>query len=265
MNRFARFAALAALAVPLSASALLIRPDRDDAEYVELATKYVSTVAIDVPGGGEGVIIREQWILTSARVGAVLKAMKSPARIRIGTRDIKVDGVYVHPTWRAGSNSGDIALLHLAGPAKIEPTPLYASDDEAGKTVVIVGTGETGKLGDKALRLDHKSRAGINTIDRLSPKTFAMTVKTGDDASDLQAAFTTSESGAPAYFQTESQELFVIGVASSTKGENSDGLVNAGDSQVFVRISAYVPWIEGTIEKAAKDEVDKLLDGSKSS
>ncbi|HLX22953.1 MAG TPA: trypsin-like serine protease [Usitatibacter sp.] len=265
MNRFVRFAAVAALAVPLSVPALLIRPDRDDAEYLEMATKYVSAVPIDVPGGGEGVLIGAQWILTSARVGATLKAMKSPPVIKVGTRGLKVDGVYVHPVWRPGSNSSDIALVHLAGAAKIEPTPLYRNDDEAGKGVVIVGNGETGKLGDKVLRQDHKARAGINTIDRLSPKVFGMTVKSGDEASDLQAAFTTSESGAPAYFQNEAKELFVIGIASSSKDENSDGLVNAGDTQVFVRVSAYVPWIEETIEKAAKDEVNKLLDGSKSS
>jgi hypothetical protein len=200
-----------------------------------------------------------------ARVGTALKAMKSPPPIKVGNRDIKVAGVYVHPAWRPGANSGDIALVHLAGAAKADPTPLYRGDDEAGKSVVIVGSGDTGKLGDKTLRRDRKMRAGINTIDRLSPKTFAMKVKAGDDASDLQAAFTASESGAPAYFQNESNELFVMGLASSTKDENSDGLVGAGDSQILVRVSAYVPWIEETMEKAARDEVDKLLDGSKSS
>ncbi len=253
--KFARFAALAALTIPFSVSALLIRADRDDAEYVEMATRYVSAVSIDVPGGGEGVLIGAQWILTSARVGSALKAEKSPPAIKIGTRDLKIDGVYVHPTWRAGSNSGDIALVHLAGAAKIESTPLYRSEDEAGKSVVIVGNGETGKLGDKVLRKDHKARAGINTIDRLSPKIFAMTVKSGDEASDLQAAFTASESGAPAYFENESKELFVIGIASSTK----DG------DQIFVRISAYVPWIEETQDKAAREDVQKLFDGSHSS
>ena len=260
-----RFIALVTAFTATAGQALLIRPDRDDAEYVEMATKYVSAVAIDIPGGGEGVLINAQWILTSARVGATLKEMKSPPSIKVGPREHKIKGVYVHPAWRAGANSGDIALVYLAGAAKVDPTPLYRGDDEAGKSVVIVGRGDTGKLGDKALRQDHKVRAGINTIDRLSPKVFAMTVKTGDDAADLQAAFTTSESGAPAYFQAESHELFVMGLASSTKDENSDGLVDAGDSQVFVRVSAYVPWIEGTMEKVSKDEINNLLDSSRGS
>jgi len=247
-----RFIALVTALAATGSHALLIRPDRDDAEYVEMATKYVSAVPIDVPGGGEGVLIRAQWVLTSARVGAALKEMKSPPPIRIGGRDARIQAIYVHPTWRAGADSGDIALLYLASAAKVEPTPLYRTDDEAGKSVVIVGHGATGKLGEKEMREDHKMRAGINTVDRLSPRIFAMTVKKGDDASDLQAAFTAGETGGPAYYQTESNELFVMGIASSTKD----------DTQVFVRVSAYVPWIEATIEQAAKDEVNKLLDGS---
>jgi secreted trypsin-like serine protease len=265
MPRFIRITMLAALALPFSAAALLIRPDREDSEYLEMATKYVSSVALDVPGGGEGVLIHERWVLTSARVGAALKAMKTRPPVKIGTRDIKITDVYVHPAWRPGANSGDIALVYLASAAKVEPTLLHRADDEAGKSLVIVGHGDTGRIGAKATTQDHKMRAGINTVDRLSPKIFAMTVKKGDDASDLQAAFTASESGAPAYFQAESGELSVTGVASSSKDENSDSLVDTGDSQVFIRVSAYAQWIDDTMDKVAKEEVKSLLDSSRGS
>ena len=43
----------AALALSLPASALLTRPDRDDAEYLELATKYESSVALGAPTARE--------------------------------------------------------------------------------------------------------------------------------------------------------------------------------------------------------------------
>jgi hypothetical protein len=39
------------------AAALLIRPDRDDSEYVELASRYSSSVLLNAPDG-EGVLIR---------------------------------------------------------------------------------------------------------------------------------------------------------------------------------------------------------------
>jgi hypothetical protein len=35
-----------------------------------MATKYVSAVSIDVPGGGEGVLIHAEWVFTSARASA---------------------------------------------------------------------------------------------------------------------------------------------------------------------------------------------------
>ena len=60
-------AALVAAALP--AHAILTRTDRSYAEYVEMASKYKTSVAIPVPGGGEGVLIAERWVLTSARIG----------------------------------------------------------------------------------------------------------------------------------------------------------------------------------------------------
>ena len=53
-------------AVSLPAGAILIRADRDDAEYLELATKYAASVAIG-PVDAEGVLIAPSWVLTSAR------------------------------------------------------------------------------------------------------------------------------------------------------------------------------------------------------
>ncbi|HEY2627578.1 MAG TPA: S1 family peptidase [Usitatibacter sp.] len=262
MRKLTRFATIAALTLPLSAFALLIRADRDDAEYVEMATKYASAVSIDVPGGAEGVLINARWVLTSARVGLALKQMKTMPLVKAGTREIKIQAVFVHPVWRPDSNSADMALVYLARAANVEPTPIYRGDDEAGKSVVIVGRGDTGKIGDKATRQDHKVRAGINTIDRLSPKIFAMTIKAGDDAADLQAAFASGEAGGPAFYQTESKELFVVGVASSSKDENSNGAVDTGDQQVYVRVSAYAEWIDATIDKVNKEELNNLFSPS---
>ncbi len=255
-----RSAVLAAgLAAAIPSSALLIRADRDDAEYIEMATKYASTVFIDVPGGGEGVLINARWILTSARVGSAVQQMKTPPVIKAGTREIKIQSVFVNPVWRPDSNSADLAMIYLARAANVEPTLIYRGDDEAGKSVVIAGHGDTGKIGEKSTRQDHKLRAGINTIDRLSPKVFAMTIKKADEASDLQAAFTPGESGGPAFYQTEAHELFVVGIASSSQDTNSTGAIDTGDQQVYVRISAYLPWIDATIDKMDKEELNKLL------
>ena len=56
--RAAFFALVCALTLP--AGAILIRADRDDAEYLELATKYVASVAI-APVDAEGALIAPSW------------------------------------------------------------------------------------------------------------------------------------------------------------------------------------------------------------
>ena len=245
-----RFIALCTALAATNGHALLIRADRDDAEYVEMATRYVSSVAIDVPGGGEGVLITDRWILTSARVASALDAMKPQPTITVGGRATKVQGVFVHPVWRPGASSSDLGLIYLARNVSASPTPLYRGNEEGGKTVVIVGHGDTGRIGDKATRQDHKMRAGVNTVDRVGPRTLILTVKKGDDASDLQGAFTASESGGPAYYQNESQELFVAGIASHSQD----------DTQVYTRVSAFVEWIEETIDRAVKEELKNTFD-----
>jgi hypothetical protein len=114
------------------AAALLTRPDRDDAEYLELASRYTSSVPLNAPGG-EAVLIAPRWLLTSA------ERARNIARIRIGTRDFAVQST--HTEARSG-----IALLLLREPVgDVEPTPIYRGRDEAGKGVVIAAHGGDGR------------------------------------------------------------------------------------------------------------------------
>src|ERR1043165_6577920 len=54
-------ALLAALLAAVPAQAILVRADRDDTEYVELATRYPSSIAL--APGIEGVLIAPRWVL----------------------------------------------------------------------------------------------------------------------------------------------------------------------------------------------------------
>jgi trypsin len=270
MIRLALALLAAALASP-PAAALLIRPDRDDTEYLELATRYTSSVLLGAPDeppgsvawGGEGVLIAPRWVLTAAHMARALQEMKALPRLAFGGRGHEIQAMFLHPDWTKGGHS-DVALILLKEPVRgIEPTPLYRGTDESGKTVVIVGHGLTGKIGEKPLpkeRWDRKQRASINTVDRVTPRILGMRIKNAEEASDLQGAAAPGDSGGPAYLET-AQGLFVAGIGYATDDANADGIVgNAGDWELYARVSAFVPWIEGVILEEAKREMDKLLD-----
>jgi len=221
---------LAGLAAALPASAIVIRTDRDDAEYLELATRYPSSVALSVPDGGEGVLIAPRWVLTSANRAKALQAAKPRAKLRIGEDDHEIQDVFV----------GDVGLI-LLGKAvgAIEPAKLYREADEAGKAVAIVGHGSA----------DRKKRASINTIDRVEARTLALRVKPLDDASDLQGTATSGDLGGPAFVEVPAG-IFVAGLLTSI----------AGEWETYARISALVPWIEAVMLDVATKEMNARMD-----
>lgn len=242
------------------AAAILIRPDRDDAEYLELATRYTSSVTLNAPDG-EGVLIAARWVLTAAHMAKAMQELRPVPKVSIGARQHEIQAFFIHPDWKKGGPS-DIALILLKDAVThVAPTPLYRASDEAGKGVVIVGSGYTGKIGERPLkeRWDKKKRAAINTVDRVTPRILGLKIKPPDEASDLQGAAAPGDSGGPAYIEND-EGLFVAGIGYATDDTNADGIVgNAGDWELYVRVSAFVPWIEATMTGVARREVDRLL------
>ena len=54
--------------------------------------------------------------------------------------------------------------------------------------------------------------------------------------------------------------LFVAGIGYATDDANADGIVgNAGDWELYVRVSAFVAWIEATMLGVAIEEAKALL------
>ena len=252
-----RVALLANLLVlaSLPAAALLTRADRDDAEYLELATRYPATVRLDAPAGG-GVLIAPRWVLTAAHGVEAMRDVPAKVRPVIGgrARDVKV--VFLHPDWKRGGEA-DLALLQLDAPVgDVEPAKVYRQRDESGQTVRIVGHGASGRIGEKPPGEggERRPRAGVNTVDRVAPRTLGLRIKAADEASDLQGVFAPGDRGGPAYVEIGG-EAFVAGIGYATEDANADGIPgNVGDWDLFVRVSAFRDWIDTVIAKAAADE-----------
>jgi hypothetical protein len=240
---------LASLSGAPSATAILIRADRDDAEYLELATRYPSAIAL--PGAnGEGALIARRWVLTTARAARGVRDMKPAARLEIASRGYEIESIVLHPDWN-GAEANDIALILLRSEVKdVEPSPVYAGADEAGKGVIVVGHGAGGKIGDSVRGAEAKKRAAINTVDRVTPRTLGLRIKNADEATDLQGAATPAEVGAPALIETR-QAIFVAGVLHAATGE----------WETYTRASAFLPWINAVLLQFEVDEAQKLLDG----
>ena len=241
--------AAALFAVP--SGAILVRADRDDEEYRELATRYPSALGLGVTEGS-GVLIAPRWVLTAAQRGAVLRATSSP--LRIDGHSHEIQEVFVHPDWKPGGDS-DLALVFLStAVAGKEPTPIYRLADEEGQTARIVGVGGAGRIGQKASKADGLPRAGINTVDRVTRLTLEMSLKGPEDASDLQGALAPGDDGAPAFFESGGR-ILVAGIASRTEDANADGVSgNIGDREIYVRVSAFAAWIDDVMSQAALQE-----------
>jgi hypothetical protein len=249
VSLLACFAALAALPPP-PAGAVLIRADRDDEEYRELATRYPSALALATGGG---VLITPRWVLTAAPPAVALRDRKAP--LRIAGRVHAIQEVFVHPDWTAAGEA-DVALILLREPVEaVEPTAIHRAGDEAGRAVRLVGFGETGRIGEKAgPAADRTARASINTVDRVDARTLGLRIKPADEASDLQGAAAPGDRGAPAFFEIGGQ-ILVGGLYSMTEDTNGDGIRgNVGDWERLTRVSAFAAWIDGVIANVAANE-----------
>ena len=242
-----RLVVLALAVAALPAHAILIRADRDDAEYVEMATRYASSVWIEPVASG-GALIADRWILTDGASAKRLDEMRPRPLLKIGSGEVRVQEVFVSVNERLG-------LVLLAAPAKgIAPNAIYQRSDENGKTVVVAGFGPTGAIGAGAPRRDGKARAGVNTVDETKPLTLALRIKPPDDASDLQGAVVEADRGSPLYIDND-EGVFVAGIAAASQPAAEFGATN-----VFQRVSTAARWIEETMLEQAKREMNRLLE-----
>jgi hypothetical protein len=244
----ARLLAAAAIAAALPAAALVLRADRDDAEYLELASRYAA--ALPLGSFGEGVLIAPRWILTSGNVARALREAKGTLRLRIGDAERDVQAILTPP-------GGDLALLLLRAPIEgLEPAPIYRDDDEERHAVVIASHGAAGRIGEaimgEAARVvrDGRARAAINTVDRVEAHALGLRLKGPDDASDLQGAAGPGDEGAPAFVEKQGQ-LFVAGIAQGPRG---GAMPRVGAWDLYTRVSSYADWIDEAMFRAALDE-----------
>lgn len=236
------------------AQAILIRPDREDAKYLELAEKYPASVGLNLPDG-EGTLIERRWILTAAHLANDIKTGKEAPKMTIGKKEYWAVKVVPHPDYKTAAGGNDIALVMLnENVLDVRPVPIYRGTGEAGKVATLVGHGYGGTLTKGPVtkdKWDRKKRAGTNKIERVIEKrSWLVTVINGPhESTDLECGSGPGDSGGPAFIE-EDGKLYVAGVGSFTDDTTNDKIIgNYGDREAYTRVSAFTAWIDKVISE----------------
>ncbi|UKE66057.1 trypsin-like serine protease [Xanthomonas graminis] len=262
-----RLLLLALLVVPLSASAIVIRDDVDDAKYRVPASVFPDLV--DMPGEGHGVLIAPQWVVSAAHAVTWQADIKQVTLDGI-SRD--VERLVIHPghkkppqalldqalaTWDwtlfrvALSSSDDIALLKLARPVtEVAPAALNTRNDEFGQTIKIMGKGATGNgVTGYQFSSSHRTelRRAYNTVSSADGRWFCYTFDKPSHALPLEGGSGSGDSGGPVLLQA-GKEWLLAGLTSWSDPQSAIRTPGRyGQISCNVRLSHYSEWIESII------------------
>lgn len=267
-----------------SAHAGTIRHDRNDADYRALAAEpqFAPVGTYSARFFGSLTLIHPQWALTAAHVvdgdadGNVnddsLGTVRIGGNMRTATQLIVPTGINGNQGWGGGIGQGyDIALVRLNSPILgITPASLYTSFQEFGKTITMVGFGQTGDGLTGASGGSGTKRAGQNVVDELftfgngatglrwdfddpPPGTSATNRLGGSNtALDLEYQIAPGDSGGGSFIQ-ENGEWLLAGVHSGTYDFRApfNDSHTYGDVGLVTRVAAYQQFIFSNIPELA--------------
>jgi len=248
-----RFVSLASLvAVAALSPAIIIRHDRDDSKYVELAKPF--TAVGDVIGA-VCTLVEPQWMITAAHVAEEVSPYTS--FVTINGKNYTVDRVYIHPSYLTDglAQGRDLALLHLTEPVKgVKPIPLYAGKSELGMTVTFVGRGDKGNGETGPTGNDGKLRAAHNRLDRVNEGSIFFNFDAPPSALDLEGISGPGDSGGPALAEIQGK-WNIVGISSSNIG-NGRGLCRYGTTEMYARVSTALDWLKKTMKTNPPSNVE---------
>ena len=255
------------------ASAGTIRDDRADSLYLDLAQQPayapVGEMTVSTSGGGvlgSGTLVANDWVLTAAHV--VDEA--TSATFSVGGATYQATEWYVHPAWTgSSSNSGDLALVHLANVVEgIVPAKLYAGTGEVDTVGTIVGYGQSGTGLTGAITPAGTKRAGQNLIGGLGsvigyPDTTLLVdfdypnpTATGKAIClDLEYLPAPGDSGG-GWFLEENGQTYLAGVTSFLYALDFVADADYGDIAGAVRVSDYIDWIQPYLPGKLPGDID---------
>ncbi|MGH7858455.1 MAG: trypsin-like serine protease [Candidatus Binatia bacterium] len=240
--RSATVGALAALLLVEPGSAIIVRHDRDDAAYRQLAVGSPTPCAMNLPGG-EGTLISPRWIATAAHVARHLKVRGT---VRCGAAAYSISRVETFPDGTEGRD--DLALVQVAEPvAGSAPVPLYRGRDELGATMTFLGRGRFGTGVAGPATSDGVLRGATNVVERVHERLLIFRFDAPPAGTDLEGISGPGDSGGPALLQVDGR-VYLAGISSGQDARAQGGREGVyGVIEYYTRVSSYVDWIEGIL------------------
>ena len=238
-------AVLVAAGVLAPSEAMIIRHDRDEADYRELGLQYPAVGKISPDG--TGTLIAPRWVLTAAHVAQMFQRREGD--VSFGGRSYPVEASFIHPDWKRNGDVADIALLRLAEAVQgIEAVGVNEKKDEAGKRVVFVGYGDFGTGETGAVRMDGVLRGATNQVAGVQERAIFFTFDDPADATRLEGISGPGDSGGPALVERNGK-LWTLGVSSVGMEPEGQKPGTYGARERYTRVSTYVGWIHKTMRK----------------
>jgi len=233
-----------------SASAIVIRHDRSDDQYLTSYAEYPMVCRI---GEGMGTLVAPEWVITAAHVA---EQVVGGGEVLFGDRVVPVAEAFLHPSYAVPGEHRDLALIKLAEPVTdILPAVLYGRDDELGQMVLFVGDGRTGTgltgphPGDRVLR------AAQNTVIEVEPGWVNMIFDAPPAGDDLEGISGPGDSGGPAFLDLDGV-LYVIGVSAFNDG---GALCTYGTKEHYGRVSDERKWLDGIMDGTVNQSSERRL------
>jgi hypothetical protein len=239
------------LAVP-DASAIVIRHDVPDTEYVVADADYPALIDLISRGDCIGTLIHESFVLSVAHCAVNLSTGDS---LEVGGTTHVVADVYLHPEWE-DRDEDDIALVRLEEPAtSVDPIPIYRGSDERGAVVTLVGRGvtATGVDGEAGGDTDGNLRRATNVVSAVNDQFLEVVFeRPGDDrVTDLEGIGADGDSGCPAFLKVNGTR-YLAGLNSWGDTDHGIGIGQYGARDYQTRVSRYAGWLDGVIGSHAE-------------
>ncbi len=242
-------AAVFFLLIQVNLTAIIIRDDLDDSDYVVNDSDYPALVDLIERGDCIGTLVHESYLLTVAHCAADLDAGDS---LSVNGTEYTVAEIILHPEWNQRRDEYDIALVRFAEPVTgVTPLPIYRGGNETGSLLTLVGRGvtNTGLRGERGANDDGKLRRCTNIISSVDEHFIEIRFeRPGEDGiTPLEGVGAAGDSGCPAFIEIDGI-YYIAGLNSWGDGPRGVRVGQYGAFDYQTRVTQYLEWLDSIVD-----------------